>query len=98
MRLAASIEAAHPHPRLLLTIEVTEIGGKDALQTLGILPFAHEGFELVTQGPEFLVRSRIHDLGHPLVDEAVLERVLEEDIAIVHAVSNPVAAVIGTAW
>jgi hypothetical protein len=33
-----------------------------------------------------------------LVDEAVLERVLEEDVPVLHALSSPPAAVMGTAW
>ncbi len=42
--------------------------------------------------------NAIIDFGDALVDEAILERVLEEDVAVLHALPSPPAAVIGTAW
>lgn len=56
----------------------------------------------MAEGADLLIRARLSDLGDALVDEAVLERILEEDVPILdvlrHALSRPPAAVMGTAW
>ena len=95
MRLAASIEAAHPGRWLRGQAQVTEVGVQDLVETTLVFAFADERGEFVTQG------GRIADLAHAIVLERVLRRIAFQHVTVQdwrgHAAPFPLTGTIGTA-
>src|SRR5690349_9516592 len=98
MALAAAIEPADPDARLLGFLQVRQVVAEDALQSLRVLPVADEAGDLEAERPQLGFGQPAGDLGHPLVEQLVLARVLLVDLSVgAHPRSSPSCAVIGTA-
>ena len=49
VRFTRTVEATHPHGRLLGLLDVLQVGIEDVLQTFFVLAIANEGIQLITQ-------------------------------------------------
>jgi len=84
VRLAAAVEPADPHRRLLGARQVGQVGGEDQFQAAAVLTVADERAELVAQHLPLGRRARIEHLGHAVIGDARRGGVGHEDIAILH--------------
>ena len=82
VRLAAAVEAAHPHRRLLGLAEVGEEAVEDALEAPRVLALADEALQLPAQHVPLLLGLGAHDLGDAVVRDLRLGRVAVEELSV----------------
>ena len=82
VRLAAAVEAADPHGRLRGAGQMAQIGVEDPLEPALVLALADEAGELVPQDGPLPLRAQRRDLGHAVIGDDVVERVLDEQLAV----------------
>ena len=85
VRLAAAVKARNPDPRLLAArVQVQQKLVEDGLQAFFVLAVADEGLQLIAQDGLRCLRVVFRNLGHAVVDKAVLLGGLVVDIPVQH--------------
>ena len=82
VRLAAAVEAADPHRRLLRLAQVGEEAVEDLLEAAGVLALADEAAQLPAQHVPLLVGLRPDDLGDAVVRDLRLRGVSVEELPV----------------
>ena len=80
--LPRAVEAADPRGGLGGPVHVLQVGVQDGFEAAPVLALADESRELVAQDAPLLGAGGLHDLGDPVIRDAVLQRVAGEDVAV----------------
>lgn len=80
--LAAAVEPAHPHRRLLGLAQVLQEAVENPLQTPRVLAIAHEAAQLPPEDIPLLGRLWPHDLGDAIVRDLVVGGVSMEELPV----------------